>query len=328
MKKLALLFGVLMAFSFTAAALNMSTGTTTLTCGSTLNFYDNGGPSGNYSKNRSYTHTFNAPVGTRIRVHFTAFNLYSNNSGSKLDFYNLPAVSGDPARHCIGTTVPADFVSTGNVLTVYFESATRTASGWSATITVENCPEVLSSVARACGTDAITIGGGNINTAATAYSGEINRERTYTTTAGANITLTFTNIPEEGAQIEVFDGANSDARSVRTITSLSAVNATVVSSGNALTLRFTSDGTHNGEWVATLAPDPCFTQNPDVTIACGATQEIGGTYGANEYYATTYTCTDPNARMVINLTSLPNDGGDDYVEIYSGDLTTGSRMGR
>ncbi|MBQ1654789.1 MAG: hypothetical protein II060_13490, partial [Bacteroidales bacterium] len=306
----------------------MSTGTTTLTCGSTLNFYDNGGPSGNYSKNRSYTHTFNAPVGTRIRVHFTAFNLYSNNSGSKLDFYNLPAVSGDPARHCIGTTVPADFVSTGNVLTVYFESATRTASGWSATITVENCPEVLSSVARACGTDAITIGGGNINTAATAYSGEINRERTYTTTAGANITLTFTNIPEEGAQIEVFDGANSDARSVRTITSLSAVNATVVSSGNALTLRFTSDGTHNGEWAATLAPDPCFTQNPDVTIACGATQEIGGTYGANEYYATTYKCTDPNARMVINLTSLPNDGGDDYVEIYSGDLTTGSRMGR
>ena len=62
-------------------------------------------------------------------------------------------------------------------------------------------------------------------------------------------------------------------------------------------------------------------------IACGTSVSVGGDYTA-EYYATTYSCPNPNSRLVIDFSSFPNDESFDYVEVYDGDLATGTRRGR
>ncbi len=343
MKKIAILFGVLLGLCASAFAQSLTDnrnqvgwltssvneGTTYINCGDTLKFFDNRGPDNKYDKNQDIWHTIKSPNGTRIRITFSQMDLGTN---TYLDFYSSdynpnsnPHVTGTNDRRT-GTNTSL-FTSTGNVCTVHFKSSSNTVrAGWKAEIFILGCADPVN---LPCGSSQVTIGGSNIEVGGSTYANNLFTERVFKTNTGSNLTLTFTDLPDDGTndRIEVYDGPNFSARRVAIIDA-DATSTTVVSNGNALSLKFVSNGTTNGSWAATLEPDPCFTQNPDVAIACGATQEIGGTYTGAEYYATTYTCADPNARMLINLTSLPNDGSNDYVEIYSGDLSTGSRMGR
>ncbi|MBO7652880.1 MAG: HYR domain-containing protein, partial [Bacteroidales bacterium] len=344
MKKLALLFGVFLGICACAFAQGQSLkddsskrgwmtdevngGVTFVNCGESLEFYDNKGPGAtNYSSNRNIWHTIKAPTGTQIRVTFSEMQL---GSGSYLDYYyraytGSEGTMGTRDGRRSGSTTTA-ITSTGNVLTFHFTSTSSTKRGWKAIITVIGC---LDDVNLPCGSSAITIGGDNIYTGSSAYSNDIVSERVFSTSLGSNLTLQFTDLPDDGTndKIEVYNGSDFSSL-IATVNANSSLSRAIVSNGNVMAIKFISNGETNGAWSASIEPDPCFTQRDDVELACGATQEIGASYTGAEYYATTYMCNDPNARLIINMTSLPNDHEQDYLEIFDGDLATGSRMGR
>jgi len=108
--------------------------TTLTTC--FTNFYDTGGPNGTYSNSENYTMTFTANEPSNLlKLTFTSFNtekgfdfIYIYNGSST----SSPQIPGSPFS---GTTLPSDFVSTGNSLTFRFTSdGNSTENGWAAKI--------------------------------------------------------------------------------------------------------------------------------------------------------------------------------------------------
>ena len=94
-------------------------GTVTTACGG--NFYDSGGPAGNYGNNEFFTATFCAPPGQYISFNFTSFNtefLFDN-----LDVYNGPNTAAPLIGSYSGTTGPGTIISSlGGCITFVFES--------------------------------------------------------------------------------------------------------------------------------------------------------------------------------------------------------------
>ncbi len=345
MKKLMLIFGVLLVFSMslfaqqtlvqTSGCLNGNTnnGVTTLSCGDEIPFYDDNGDCGsttcNHGKNKHIIHKIKSPAGTTIRITFPSG--YRLGSSASLKIYDSNEAAGTPVCNFTGTnTSSRTFTSTGNICTIKYDSYNTRAAGWAATISVVGCPDPLPSIELPCGSGAITIGGNEISTSATAYTGDVFSERTYYSGLGTNFTLTFTDLPDDGTNdyVVVYNGPSAaSARLMDTVFASATLPATVITTSNYITFRFRSNGSNNGSWSATLKPDLCFTQHDPVEIACGTSISVGGDYTA-EYYATTYSCPNPNSRLVIDFSSFPNDESFDYVEVYDGDLATGTRRGR
>lgn len=112
---------------------NMSNGTTVLDCANTYNFYDSGGSGANYSNNENFTYTFTSPLGSAIKVTFTAFNTEA--SYDKLLAYNGTSATGTAISTLSGTSLPSVILSSGSSLTFKFTSdASTNRAGWAATI--------------------------------------------------------------------------------------------------------------------------------------------------------------------------------------------------
>lgn len=113
-------------------------GTISNACGG--NFYDNGGPAGNYSNSQLLTATFCAPPGQYISFNFTAFNLESNFDW--LDIYNGPSTAAPLIGSFTGTQGPGLVTSSlGGCITFVFDSDNSLAlSGWTASITCSSTP--------------------------------------------------------------------------------------------------------------------------------------------------------------------------------------------
>lgn len=119
--------------------LYMSSGTTTITCGNTICFYDEGGPNYEYESYSTYTRTFVSSNGSPITIEFlyvdleTSFDeLYvydGTTSGTLLNSGNL--YSG-----LQGMT----YTSTGDRLTIVFESdGSVVYDGWEALVYCRGC---------------------------------------------------------------------------------------------------------------------------------------------------------------------------------------------
>ena len=119
MKKIAILFGVLLGLCCSAMAqtrtLLMSDGSTMINCGDTINFYDDGGPDGNYYPNQNLTHTITSPTGTRIRITFTAVKFYNNSSD--YGYLHLHNGTSNTYTNITNNTSTWTFTSTSNVVT-------------------------------------------------------------------------------------------------------------------------------------------------------------------------------------------------------------------
>jgi hypothetical protein len=118
----------------TGACINMSTGSTTLT--GNANFYDNGGPSADYTNNQSLTYTVYPASCNNVRVTFSSFStesltdylyVYNGNSTASAQ------VAGSPFS---GTSVPAAITSTASdgSLTFRFTSDYSVTGNWVATL--------------------------------------------------------------------------------------------------------------------------------------------------------------------------------------------------
>ncbi len=215
MKKLVLIFGILLAFCVSAMAQDLHTngkmcnGSTSIACGETIDFYDDGGSGGKHGRlGANLCHRITSPEGTRIRITFTSFDV--RGTGSYLRLHNGSTTAATYTA-ITGTTT---FTSTGNEVMVNFYSPSSyysyytAGSGWEATIVVVDCPSSLGPVALACGIDAITIGGSAINTDATAYGSDQNGYRTYTAPLGTRLFLNITDLPDDADNdyIIVYDG--------------------------------------------------------------------------------------------------------------------------
>ena len=174
MKKLMLIFGVLLVFSMslfaqqtlvqTSGCLNGNTnnGVTTLSCGDEIPFYDDNGDCAsttcNHGKNKHVIHKIKSPAGTTIMITFPSG--YRLGSSASLKIYDSNEAAGTPVCNFTGTnTSSRTFISTGNICTIKYDSYNTRAAGWAATISVVGCPDPLPSIEVPCGSGAITIGG-------------------------------------------------------------------------------------------------------------------------------------------------------------------------
>ncbi len=347
MKKILIIFGVLL-ISFMAAKAQTRTVTmcsspsygtartcdpVSINCGETIRFYDTGGSGGRHGTGQNTVMTFNSPAGTKMRI---AFSYCTLGSGASLQAFNAATATGT-AINCSGSP---SFTTTSNVCTFKFKSNTSNKDGWYATITLENCANnYYDQVNMPCGSAAMTIGGSLINSESTAYGNNLINERTFTTTVGSHLELTFTDLPNDmtgtahNDSIVVYNGPDASARIIGSYHG-AVMPSTIVSSSNSLTIRVYSNGTNPGTWAATIQPEPCFDDSAeDITLLCPSSSNyeaktIGGEYLANQFYSQTYRCADPNSKLLLNFTSLPNDSIFDYVEVYDGDLATGAHRGR
>ena len=311
MKKIALLFGVLLVFCISAMAqtrtLLMSNGSTTINCGETINFYDDGGDGANYSSRQELIHYVHAPEGTRIRVRFSSVSFYNNNAFLRL--YDMGYVSGSYTNIASGQT--PTFTTTSNVLTMYFHSGSSatTRAGWVATITVLDCPTILDLTELECGTGSRTIGGDLINDAGNAYTANQYVERTFSTAFGSKLHLSFISLPNDSDAsgkprdyVAVYDGPNAASTCLGRF-HRDNIPGSIISSANYLTIRFVSNGTVNGSWSATIAPDACLgTPLEDVVLDCNVVTShvIGGTYTENQNYSQKFTVSNPEAQLLVD----------------------------
>ena len=118
---------------------NMTNGTVT-TC--TGNFYDSGGPSGNYANNENFTETFYpSTAGSMIRFTFNSFNTESGYD--YLRIYNGTTTAAPLIGTYNGTTGPGTVTASNasGALTFNFTSdGSVTPAGWSASISVAIAP--------------------------------------------------------------------------------------------------------------------------------------------------------------------------------------------
>ncbi len=121
-----------------STTLNMSSGTTTLTPGNIVCFYDSGGPNGDYGNSENYTRTFTSSNGTPVYIYFNSFSV-GNNSLIINDYiyvYDGPNTSGTRLNSSSTSGLSGNlYIATSGSLTVKFESNwIGTNSGWSAVV--------------------------------------------------------------------------------------------------------------------------------------------------------------------------------------------------
>lgn len=107
-------------------------------CCSGANFYDSGGPLGNYSDNENETITFVAPMGQQVWVQFSSF---STESGfDSLYVYDGLTTSSRLIGAYSGTVLSPTLTSTGGSLTFLFVSnGSGVSSEWAATVKCVTC---------------------------------------------------------------------------------------------------------------------------------------------------------------------------------------------
>ena len=84
--------------------------------GCTGTIYDDGGATANYSDNADGRVTISPTGATKVKLHFTAFNLELNYDS--LVIYDGPSTASPRLAKYTGTTIPADITSTGPSITV------------------------------------------------------------------------------------------------------------------------------------------------------------------------------------------------------------------
>ena len=114
----------------------MNAGTTNIPAGCTINFYDAGGPSGEYASSSDFNHVFTAPAGQHVTLHFSSINTES--SWDYIYVYDGNSTSATQLASLTGSYANNTYTSTGNSLLVRFYSdGSVTYPGWEATVSVD-----------------------------------------------------------------------------------------------------------------------------------------------------------------------------------------------
>ncbi|GIV22631.1 MAG: hypothetical protein KatS3mg025_0290 [Bacteroidia bacterium] len=124
------------AYLWAQCNFNMTNGQTvhlgTTSCCGGASFYDDGGPSGNYSNSQNSLMRFVAPNGQRIQISFSSFTL---ENADYLELYDGSGTGAPLIGRYGGTNTPPAVVSLSDTVTFRFYSdGTVNYAGWAATL--------------------------------------------------------------------------------------------------------------------------------------------------------------------------------------------------
>lgn len=290
--------------------INMSTGTSTLTCGTTYNFYDSGGPSAQYGDNLSYTLTLTPSNATQcLSATFTTFTLEANYD--YLYIYSGTNTSGPLIGTYTGGTSPGTVTSSSGSLTFVFTSdAFTTSNGWAATVScIAGCSgtptagtATASATTLACGT----------NTTALSVTGA---------TSGCGITYQWQSSPNNSTWTNIAGATN--ATYTPTVTSATYYRRVIfcgAASANSTSVLITPSGCiliSGGNYTISSCP---FT---------GTFYDSGGSgspYSNSESY--TMTISAPAGSCVTyNFTTFSTESGYDFLKVFDGPNTSSTQIG-
>jgi len=110
------------------------------------NFYDSGGPSGQYNHNENFVKTFTSNNSTCLQVEFTSFSTQSGKD--TLTIFDGASTSATRIGVWSGTTFPPRIISTSGSLTFRFKTdGSNRANGWAAIISCVTCPTAPAAIA-------------------------------------------------------------------------------------------------------------------------------------------------------------------------------------
>jgi gliding motility-associated-like protein len=348
MKRLQLLYLLFFFSGFVFAQdYNMQNGTITTCSG---NFYDAGGPTGNYANSTDYTMTIvPSTAGQGIRLTFTSFALESV-TWDYLSIYDGPTTASQLIGTFGGTTSPGiietSFANTSGNLTLKFHSDSSIVyAGWSATIEcftpifVEQYIMSNNGSATTC-SGVFYDGGGQYGN----YANSANMVYTINPgTAGQSVQLNFTslNIEESYDRLYIYDGTSITSPLIAilsgTPTVMPVITASAANTSGSLTLRFTSDSVINRPgWAASIScvtpsttNDVYIMHNGSISACNGTFYDTGGLFGYyndNENNTLTFCSSMPNQSIAMSFSSF-NLASGDVLNIYDGDTTSAPLIG-
>lgn len=212
---------------------NMQNGSNGPTPGScSVNFFDSGGPSGDYVDNETYTYTFYpATAGSKLKAVFGSFRTENNYDGlmiysgttatpANLISSGLPAginTATCPAGSFYGTNSPGTVISTdatGALTFVYTTDGSVTFAGWAATLSCVTVPVITSFTPNnnncATGTTTVTITGSNFTAAGGVNGVFFNGVAAASFNVVNNTTLTAV-LPSSGVTTGIISVSNATA---------------------------------------------------------------------------------------------------------------------
>lgn len=258
--KLYLLSSYFFLFSYIVFSQNYNISNSTInTCSG--NFYDTGGPGGNYGNNQNIVQTFcSTTPGEAIQLAFSAFNV--ENNFDFLIIYDGPTTGSPVIGSYTGGNSPGTVSGSGSCITVQFTSdGSVVSSGWAATISCVVSPPPSTNINMTNGSSSLCSGmfydsggsGGNYGN---------NQNFTYTICPddpNFYSIVDFTSFATENCCdfLTIYDGPNTGSPSLGTYNGLNSpgtVSASPANTSGCLMFVFTSDGSVvNSGWVAAIS---------------------------------------------------------------------------
>ncbi|MBL4592988.1 MAG: hypothetical protein JKX68_04130 [Flavobacteriales bacterium] len=324
-KNISLAVGLLLfsanIFGQTITHPSSGTSSSTITCGTTYNYYDPGGV-GNYGNNQLGTLTLNPSIGGQyVQIDFTTgpFDIEPNGGGCYdwIEIYDGPNTLSPLIGTYCNSTIPTTITSSTGSLTIVFDSdGTTIRSGWDADVSCSIAPgpppplvhpsSGSSSSTITCGATSTYLDPGGTGN----YSNNQLGTMTFNPSIGGlYVQIDFTTGAFDvevcgGAActcdwIQVYDGVNTGAPLIGRYCN-GNVPGIIISSTGSLTVVFDSDGGAVGSgWVAevscspTPGPPPPFVHpssgTSSATIICGTTYDYYDPGGAAGNYSNNQT---------------------------------------
>jgi hypothetical protein len=297
------------------------------TCGG--NFYDEGGPTGNYPSSTSRTMTFYSDNGNRISFNFSAF--YTESGFDYLRIYDGPSTAYPQIGHYSGSASPGTITSTGTSLTFYFYAdGSNSYSGWAASMSCTTPPldyyPISAGTVSTCSGVFFDSGGGNGN-----YQNNENVTQTFTSSSGNYIIFDFThfNVSSDDT-LYAYDGTSTAAPLIGKYYGIQLPEKIYSKSGSSVTFRFVSNTVNiNSGWRAIIScsavpPQQDFMMQSGIRYTCGGNfYDDGGpssNYSSSIARAMTFISPD-NSRLNFNFSAFYTESGFDRLWIYDGPST-------
>ncbi|HXB41295.1 MAG TPA: N-acetylmuramoyl-L-alanine amidase [Bacteroidia bacterium] len=161
------------------------------------NFYDSGGPNGNYSNDEHLIWTISPAGATSVTLSFNNFDV--ENTWDYLYVYNGPDIWSPLVGYYSGTTNPGTLIASTGTMTIEFRSdCATTATGWNAS---------WNSVQNTTGTNQLAGGGGQL----LAYPNPFNEDISINYSLNENSSVKITLVDMIGREVSLFEHANQSA---------------------------------------------------------------------------------------------------------------------
>lgn len=268
------------------SSVNMSNGSTTVTCGSTICFYDSGGSGSSYSTNEGLVRTFHSNTNGPVCITFLSVDVENNYDGIYLydgTSTSSPLLnSGNLYNGLAGQTFTAN---SGNLTVEFTSDGSVSYDGWSAKVYCGNSLNLngtpgpcTTSVNMSNGSTIVNCGNSvcfyDSGGSGGSYGNSETLTRTFTSNNNSPVSITFSSVDVENNYDEIYL-YNGTSTSGTLLNSGNLYNGlagmTFTANSGSLTVYFTSDvSVYNTGWSAMVFCEGANTDN-SYTWSTGAT---------------------------------------------------------